>query len=101
MPAAEPIAPGPCAPLPLSPVDRTHYRRNHDRSVMSLKQLIITRFSYRGRRSFKHLSGPSFRSKEDPLDPKRLGVRFMLFALTCLPSVLGQIDQDFAWILLV
>ena len=68
---------------------------------MSLKHLIITRFSYRGRRSFKHLSGPSFRSKEDPLDPARLTVRFMLFTLTCLPSVLGQIDQDFAWILLV
>jgi hypothetical protein len=68
---------------------------------MSLKQVVITRFSYRGRGVFKHVSGPPFRSREDPLDPKRLAIRFMLFALTCLPSVLGQVEQDFAWILLV
>jgi hypothetical protein len=63
--------------------------------------VVITRFSYRGRGMFKHVFVPPFRSREDPLEPKRLDIRFMLFELVCLPSVLAQAEQDVAWILLV
>lgn len=68
---------------------------------MSLRHIVITRFSYRGRDVFKRVAGPPFHRTEDPLEPKRLDIRFMLFELTCLPSVLGQVEQEFDWVLLV
>jgi hypothetical protein len=68
---------------------------------MPLSHLIITRFSYRGKDAFKHVSGPTFDSTEDPLDSKRLDMRFRLFELVCLPSVLAQTEQGFIWVVLV
>jgi hypothetical protein len=68
---------------------------------MSLRHIVITRFSYRGRDVFKRVAGPPFHRAEDPLEPKRLDIRFMLFELTCLPSVLAQVEQGFDWVLLV
>jgi hypothetical protein len=68
---------------------------------MTLSHLVITRFSYRGKDVFKHVTGPRFHSIEDPLNPKRLDLRFKLFELACLPSVLAQAEQGFSWIILV
>jgi hypothetical protein len=68
---------------------------------MRLKHIVITRFSYRGRDVFRPVSGPPFHRAEDPLDPRRLELRFMLFELTCLPSVLAQAEQSFDWIILI
>jgi len=68
---------------------------------MSFRHIVITRFSYRGRAVFKRVAGPPFHRAEDPLDPDRLDLRFMLFELTCLPSVLAQVEQEFDWVLLV
>jgi len=68
---------------------------------MSFRHIVITRFSYRGKDVFKRVAGPPFHRAEDPLDPDRLDMRFMLFELTCLPSVLAQIQQEFDWVLLV
>jgi hypothetical protein len=66
-----------------------------------LNHFLITRFSYRGREAFTSIGGPTFLRNEDPLDPARLELRFKLFEISCLPSVLGQTDQRFAWIILV
>ncbi len=68
---------------------------------MTLTHLVITRFGYRGKDAFKHSSGPTFRTIEDPLNPKRLEARFKLFELACLPSVFAQAEQGFTWIILV
>ena len=68
---------------------------------MRLAHILITRFSYRGKDAFKDTEGPTFESTEDPLDPARLDLRFKLFELACLPSVLGQTEQRFIWVLLV
>jgi hypothetical protein len=68
---------------------------------MNLAHVVITRFSYRGKDAFKGVSGPTFQSAEDPLNPERLELRFKLFELACLPSVLAQTEQGFAWVLLV
>ncbi len=62
---------------------------------------VITRFSYRGKDNFSSIDGPTFHRGQDPLDAKRLELRFNLFEITCLPSVLGQTDQDFTWIIIV
>ncbi len=62
---------------------------------------VITRFSYRGRDAFKSIDGPTFVRDGDPLDPERLELRFKLFEITCLPTVLGQTDQDFTWVIVV
>jgi hypothetical protein len=67
---------------------------------MTLSHLVITRFSYRGKDVFRHVSGPTFYG-EDPLHPERLEMRFRLFELSCLPSVLAQTEQCFTWVILV
>lgn len=63
--------------------------------------VIITRFSFRGKDAFKHASGPTFYSNRDPLDPEGLDLRLKLLELCCLPSILGQTEQAFSWILLI
>jgi len=63
--------------------------------------VLITRFSYRGKGVFGGIDGPTFVQSEDPLSPERLELRFKLFEFTCLPSVLGQTQQNFLWIVLV
>ena len=68
---------------------------------MRLAHFVITRFSYRGSAAFKNIEGPTFHRPQDPLDPKRLELRFKLFELTCLPSIIGQADQSFVWIILI
>jgi hypothetical protein len=69
--------------------------------LKALRHVIITRFSYRGREAFTSIAGPSFLRDQDPLDLERLNRRFRLFESTCLPSVLGQTEQDFRWVLIV
>jgi hypothetical protein len=64
--------------------------------MSTLHHLVITRFSFRGKDVFKAIDGPTFLRAEDPLDPERLEHRF-----TCLPSVLGQTEQNFRWIILI
>jgi Putative rhamnosyl transferase len=66
-----------------------------------LTHVIITRFSYRGARVLSHIGGESFHRDIDPLDPGRLELRFRLFEITCLPSLFGQTDQDFTWVILI
>jgi hypothetical protein len=68
---------------------------------MRLSHFVITRFNLRLNDAFKHIRGPVLRTPVDPLDPNWLEVRFKLFEITCLPSVLGQLEQNFAWIILV
>jgi hypothetical protein len=70
-------------------------------SMNTLHHFLITRFSFRGKDVFKAIDGPTFLRAEDPLDPQRLKHRFKLFEFTCLPSVLGQTEQNFCWIILV
>ena len=41
------------------------------------------------------------RGVPDPLEPERLRNRFRLFEIAALPSVMGQTNQDFAWLLIV
>jgi hypothetical protein len=67
---------------------------------MTLSHLVITRFSYRGKDVFRHVSGPTFYG-DDPLNPERLDMRFKLFELACLPSVREQTEQRFMWVILV
>ncbi len=62
---------------------------------------LITRFSYRGKHVLNSIDGPTFLLDADPLEPRRLARRFEIFEFTCLPSVLGQSNQDFTWVLLV
>ena len=69
--------------------------------MKELHHVVITRFSFRGKHVFKAIDGPTFLSTEDPLDPQRLEHRFKLFEFTCLPSVLGQTEQNFSWIILI
>lgn len=61
---------------------------------MRIEHLIITRFSIRGL-EFANRNIP------DPLDPDNLALRFRLFEMVCLPSILAQTSQDFGWVLLV
>jgi hypothetical protein len=68
---------------------------------MIFRHLLITRFSYRGRDALKEIDGPTFYRDKDPLDPERLDRRFKLFEIACLPSILAQSEQNFAWIILV
>jgi hypothetical protein len=58
------------------------------------QHFIVTRFSYRASHLVK-------RKGQDPLNPGRLEHRFNIFRIACLPSMLFQQNQDFAWILLV
>jgi len=60
------------------------------------QHFIITRFSYR--------SAFGSRTKGfrlDPLREKNLERRFKMFEICCLPSIMGQIVQNFTWILIV
>ena len=68
---------------------------------MTFRHFLITRFSYRGRDAFKEIAGPTFYRDRDPLEPERLDRRFKLLEITCLPSILAQSEQNFAWIILV
>lgn len=68
---------------------------------MRYNHLILSRFSYRGRDALGHLDGPTWKMKDDPLQPDRLDLRFRLFECTCLPGVLAQTDQAFTWVLIV
>ncbi|QQP99047.1 glycosyltransferase [Lysobacter enzymogenes] len=63
---------------------------------------VITRFSYRHTTSAAGLNGVLVSLlRRDPLEPKRLALRYSLFELTCLPSLLGQTSQDFDWFIVV
>ncbi len=59
-----------------------------------IQHIIITEFSRRG----VYLSEMKGR---DPLRKKNLEHRFQLFELSCLPSMLNQVEKDFTWIFIV
>jgi len=63
---------------------------------MGLSSYVISRFSHRGYHQHE-----GARIGADPLEPERLELRFKIFEITCLPSILGQTDQDFAWVIIV
>jgi len=60
---------------------------------MRIEHLVITRFSFRGD-AFKKRNVP------DPLNPSNLELRFKLFEITCLPSILAQTNRNFGWVLI-
>jgi hypothetical protein len=63
---------------------------------------VVTRFSYRHATAAAGLDGVLVSVlKRDPLQPERLALRYALFELTCLPSLLAQTRQDFDWFLIV
>jgi hypothetical protein len=67
-----------------------------------LWHVVITRFSYRHTATLAGLNGVLVSLlRRDPLQPKRLGFRYSLFELTCLPSLLGQTEQNFDWFIIV
>ncbi len=69
---------------------------------MMLQHFVLTRFSYRRNPEPSALSDAEGWFKFiDPLDPKRLEARFKLFATFCLPSILGQRERDFCWVIIV
>ena len=70
-------------------------------AAMRFRHFVITRFNIRINDAFKHVRGPVIRIPVDPSDPDWLNVRFKVFEITCLPSIVGQIDQNFAWLILV
>jgi hypothetical protein len=59
---------------------------------VKIAHFIITWFSVRG---------PGWREKFDPLNPQDLEFRFKLFEITCLPSILGQTNQGFVWVIII
>jgi hypothetical protein len=67
------------------------------------QHFVITRFSIRARSAAGEDPPTPLRwvTAREPLDPVRLELRFRLFETFCLPSVLGQTDQDFTWIIVV
>ena len=63
---------------------------------------VITRFSYRHTTTAAGLDGVLVSLlRRDPLQPERLAFRFSLFELTCLPSLLGQSEQNFDWFIVI
>jgi|GEM_PF-1293584 len=60
------------------------------------QHFIITQFSYRGAFGLRTKG-----FNRDPLRRKNLEHRFRMFEMCCLPSILGQVAQDFTWILIV
>ena len=69
--------------------------------AMRFRHFVVTRFSIRINDAFKHVSGPVIRAPIDTSNPAWLDARFKVFEMTCLPSVVAQAEQNFAWILLV
>jgi hypothetical protein len=65
----------------------------------TVRHVVITRFSYR--HSGNHGSGPVWKLQVDPLDPRRLDSRFLIFEVTCLPSLAAQSCQDYDWIIII
>lgn len=61
---------------------------------MKLDHLIFTRFSLTD-------VFPGVKNDIDPLAPEFLAIRDGLLRMVCLPSVLSQTGQDFAWIILI
>ena len=68
---------------------------------MKFVHFVITRFNIRINDALQNVSGPTVRKPVDPLNPDWLDIRFRVFEFTCLPSVVGQGKQNFAWIILV
>lgn len=66
--------------------------------LMRLEHFIVTRFCCRGIVGNRSTAN---RKITDPLNPKYLELRFKLFEITCLPSILAQTDQNFGWILII
>ena len=60
---------------------------------MRLDHFIVTRFCCRGIVGTRKIT--------DPLNSKYLELRFKLFEITCLPSIVAQTDQNFGWILII
>jgi len=68
---------------------------------MRFRHVVVTRFNIPINDAFKQVRGPVVRIPIDPLNPDWLNVRFKVFEITCLPSILGQAEQNFVWIILV
>lgn len=68
---------------------------------MNFKHIIITHFCFRGKNAFKHLRWPGQAFYIDPLTKKNLEHRFKLFEMLCLPSIVNQSKQNFAWVIVI
>lgn len=68
---------------------------------MKVQHIVITLFSFRGKEAFKRLYWPGQNFNVNPLQPKLLDFRIMLFEMACLPGILSQTNQDFTWIIII
>jgi hypothetical protein len=68
----------------------------------STAHAVVTRFSYRGAPAPNDSAAfQGWLIADDPLEPRRLDFRFLVFEITCAASLLAQTNQDFDWILIV
>ncbi len=73
-------------------------------NTFGIEHIVITRFSFRGKEAFKKQrirNNSMWKMYEDPLKKSNLEYRFKIFEITCLPSILNQINQEFTWILII
>ena len=68
---------------------------------MNIQHIVITLFSFRGKEAFKHLHWMGINFTVNPLNPKYLDFRMILFEMTCLQGILHQTTQDFTWIIII
>ncbi len=71
---------------------------------IKFQHIILTRFSIRAKDVFKRRKmgkESMWQLYGDPLDKNRLNLRFKLFEMICLPSVLNQSNRNFQWILII
>jgi hypothetical protein len=72
-------------------------------SGASTHHLLLTRFIYRVKRGggSAKIEGGDLVGTVNPLTPRNLAYRFLLFEIVCLPSVLAQSSQDFDWVMVI
>lgn len=68
---------------------------------MKFQHIVITLFSFRGKEAFKRLHWLGINFTVNPLNPKYLDFRMVLFEMTCLQGILNQSTQDFTWIIII
>lgn len=69
--------------------------------AMRFRHFVVTRFNICINDAFKQVIGPVIRAPIDTSNGAWLDARFKVFEMTCLPSVVAQAEQNFAWILVV
>jgi hypothetical protein len=66
--------------------------------------VVITRFSYRSSakdEAARRRAADDWGRRIDPLDPRRLELRFAVFEATCAPSLASQTTRKFDWLIII